>query len=127
MVRKPVIIDFFDSEGLHNRYYVNTVAQPPVTTWVHPLGPPGPVSSPPPAFPQHGGPDMHRGDSYNNGQGQGYGYGNPQGQYSNYGNDHNSQTQGGYAGGYGGSPAPGQQDRFGGLPGGHGGGPGVLS
>ncbi|THV00582.1 hypothetical protein K435DRAFT_963996 [Dendrothele bispora CBS 962.96] len=96
-------------------FYVNTVAQPPHTTWVHPLGPPGsspppnqygPPSGPPPSGPPggpagpgygYGSPPPQQGYGYPQGPQQGYGYGSP-------------PPQGYYNQGY-----PGQQDRFGGF------------
>lgn len=57
------------------RFYVNTVANPPVTTWTHPLGPP-PTSPPPNPYGSPPGPPPRNSE---------YGYNNPQGQYSGYG------------------------------------------
>ncbi|KAF9076665.1 hypothetical protein BDP27DRAFT_1313706 [Rhodocollybia butyracea] len=56
-------------------FYVNTVANPPVTTWTHPLGPP-PTSPPPNPYGPPPGPPPRNSE---------YGYNNPQGQYSGYG------------------------------------------
>ncbi|KAG6811793.1 hypothetical protein H0H92_005809 [Tricholoma furcatifolium] len=103
-----------------NKYYVNTLVEPPVRTWTHPLGAPaphsyGPPSGPPPP-PNGSRPDYDRGfrqdpygpqGGYGGGgyggppqQGYGGGYGGPQ---QGYGGDRGSGG-GGYGSGYGGPP-----------------------
>lgn len=66
------------------RFYVNTTANPPVTTWVHPLGPAPPPGPPPAPYSPPAGPPPPTNTGYNQGGGggQGYGYSNPQGGYS---------------------------------------------
>ncbi|KAJ6543946.1 hypothetical protein B0H19DRAFT_291779 [Mycena capillaripes] len=97
----PGWITQFDS-NYNAWFYVNTLVQPPVTTWVHPLGapptpavayspPPGPPAGPPPDNrgyfpPQQGSPYPGAGSPYPQQQG-GYSPGYqqpPPGQYSPY-------------------------------------------
>ncbi|KAF9004707.1 hypothetical protein BDQ17DRAFT_1354529 [Cyathus striatus] len=83
-------------------FYVNTHAQPPVTTWEHPLGPP-PPAPPPQQFSAPVGPPPPNNQGYN--QGGGYGYNNPQGSYG--GSGYNNQN--------GGYPQQSQSPPFGGY------------
>jgi hypothetical protein len=102
-----------DANTPTSRFYVNTQAQPPVTSWVHPSGHPPPINSPPPTHysPPAGGPPP-----INHNNQSPYGYGNPQGEFSGYGGPGGgyggpSGGYGGYAqgqGGYGGAPPPQQ-------------------
>lgn len=82
---------------------MNTVATPPQTTWVHPLGPAPPQNAPASQFAPPAGPPPPNNANRDYPPASGYGYNNPQGQYSGYGG-----APGGYAPGYGGSPPPPQ-------------------
>ncbi|KAK0467803.1 uncharacterized protein EV420DRAFT_1501352, partial [Desarmillaria tabescens] len=107
-------------------FYVNTHAQPPVTTWNHPLGPPPAAGPPPSQYGPPAGPPPPDNRGYNQPPPQqGYGgYGNPQGQYGGYNPGYPQQPQG-YGGypqqpqGYGGYPQDGygQQQQSGGSKG----------
>ncbi|KAF8351077.1 hypothetical protein F5887DRAFT_935820 [Amanita rubescens] len=90
-------------------FYVNTNAQPPVTTWEHPSGPPPRAPPPPPSNygPPAGPPPTRPGYE----QGPGYGPGNSRGGYGD-----------GPSGGYGGSPYDRPPENYGG-PRGYGGPP----
>ncbi|KIK07628.1 hypothetical protein K443DRAFT_167685 [Laccaria amethystina LaAM-08-1] len=76
-------------------FYVNTRADPPVTTWVHPLGAAPPPGPPPAPYSPPAGPPPPTNAGYNQGGGgQGYGYSNPQGGYSpGYGGGGNNYPQ----------------------------------
>lgn len=92
-----------------SRYYVNTKASPPVTTWEHPLGPPPPTppvyaqyapppNAPPVKGPEYGhapGPSSPPASGYQPGPyaASGYGYNNNQGGYSGYAPDPYPQQQ----------------------------------
>ncbi|PFH50570.1 hypothetical protein AMATHDRAFT_60851 [Amanita thiersii Skay4041] len=77
-------------------FYVNTVAQPPVTTWVHPLGPPPAPGAPAQTqYAAPSGPPPPSDNKQNETQPQSYNYG--------------------LQGGYGGPPYGGQQ-QYGGQP-----------
>ncbi|KAJ6612147.1 hypothetical protein B0H10DRAFT_326951 [Mycena sp. CBHHK59/15] len=102
----PGWITQFDS-NYNAWFYVNTLVQPPVTTWVHPLGAPASPAGPPPGAaytPPPGGPPADP---------RGYGF-PPQGQSPYPGAGYGNQSpyppqQGGY------SPGPGyQQPQYGG-------------
>ncbi|KAK2462281.1 hypothetical protein APHAL10511_005587 [Amanita phalloides] len=82
-------------------FYVNAVAQPPVTTWVHPLGPASQSPPPPPAasYGAPSGPPPGPPASTGYERGPGYGYGN------SYGTP-GPQGYGGPPAPYGGPPAP---------------------
>ncbi|KAF7313361.1 WW domain-containing protein [Mycena chlorophos] len=82
-------------------FYVNTLTQPPVTTWTHPLG------APPSPGPPQGGYAPPPGGPENRGPG-GY-YPQQQGYPGQYGGGSPYPPQGGYGGpGYQQSPPPGQ-------------------
>ncbi|ESK93136.1 hypothetical protein Moror_8859 [Moniliophthora roreri MCA 2997] len=105
-------------------FYVNTNAQPPVTTWEHPANsappPPNqyaPPSGPPPPqgpSPMQSPPPPDNRGPYSPGP-QGYGYNNPQGGYGGYGGYPGYQQQSPPPGPYGGygSPPPQQGPGYG--------------
>ena len=92
-----MIVQFFDP---HYRFYVNTQANPPVTTWNHPLGPvPSPSLPEPPRryTPPVAAPESYPGRYADGGQG---GYPNQ-----------NSYPQQPPLGGYGGAEYPQRTER----------------
>ncbi|KAG9016963.1 hypothetical protein FRB93_009493 [Tulasnella sp. JGI-2019a] len=113
-------------------FYVNTVANPPATSWTHPAGNQGymPPAGPPPANSNpYGGPPGYQQQGNYPPQNQGYGdrgFFGGGGGGGGGGGYNQGPPAGGYGGGYGGQPGYGQpgygQPPYGGSPGGYGGG-----